>query len=88
MSEAFLQHRSDNANAIPISVLAHNQPSAMMLIHPSRPASDQSSTFFSACRQVSGKLHFWLGEKLEIQSMKRLSCPLPERSEGKFRVGF
>jgi len=38
----------DDANTFPISVLAHNPPAAMMLIHPSRPASVQKSTFSSA----------------------------------------
>ena len=37
----------DDANALPISVLACNPPAAMMLIHPSRPASVQKSTLFS-----------------------------------------
>ena len=38
----------DDANAFPISVLADNPPAAMMLIHPSRPASVQKSTLLSA----------------------------------------
>src|SRR5207247_4839115 len=42
----------DDANALPISVLACNPPAAMMLIHPSRPASVQKSTLFSE------RLHF------------------------------
>src|SRR5205823_14014105 len=37
----------DDANALPITVLACNPPAAMMLIHPSRPASVQKSTLFS-----------------------------------------
>ena len=38
----------DDANVSPMSVLAVNPPAAMILIHPSRPASAQKSTFFSA----------------------------------------
>src|SRR5271166_3114938 len=38
----------DDPNAFPISVLADNPPAAMMLIHPSRPASVQKSTLLSA----------------------------------------
>jgi hypothetical protein len=45
----------DDANAFPISVLAGNPPAAMMLIHPSRPASVQKSTLFSARLQARGQ---------------------------------
>ena len=47
----------DDANALPISVLACNPPAAMMLIHPSRPASVQKSTLFSE------RLHLFYARK-------------------------
>src|SRR5208283_3004624 len=43
----------DDANAFPISVLVGNPPAAMMLIHPSRPASVQKSTLLSARLQLA-----------------------------------
>ena len=50
----------DDANAFPISVLAGNPPTAMMLIHPARPASVQKSTLLSArlhAMIISSRLH-------------------------------
>src|SRR5207249_6959191 len=53
----------DDANALPISVLACNPPAAMMLIHPSRPASVQKSTLFSERLQ---KNTLWRGVPKEL----------------------
>ncbi len=44
----------DDANVFPISALAGNPPAAMMLIHPSRPASVQKTTFLSARLHSAG----------------------------------
>ena len=52
----------DDEKASPIKGLRRKPPSAMMLIHPSRPASVQKSTFSSARLHKSRLVEFCITE--------------------------